>query len=128
MPSDPNIILGLNPVAPPANPLATIGALSQLRSASVENSLRQQQITQSQAATANIQQEADQKRRENLAYNTLGDKMKDPSVAGRVGEGNFADIDSLGLDPRIVNTFKSNVLTLQKGKAELGTAQQTLND
>lgn len=131
MPSDPNIILSgykPPPVAPPPDALSMISQLSQLKSASIENQLRQQQIQTAQATQANVQADADQKTATNRAYNTLGQTLKDPNVAGRVGEGDFSDIDPLGLDPRVVDQFKKSILAQQKAKTEQGTAQQTLND
>jgi hypothetical protein len=130
MPSDPNIILGLNPVPPPPNPLATITQLSALKGQAIENQLRQQQIQTNAATQQNVQAEADQKNRDLADQNTIQQWLKDPANATALGsyDGTGAFPLAGKIQPKTQEALQTSLVAQQKAALANTGEQRTLND
>jgi hypothetical protein len=120
--NDPNIALGIRQPEP-ANPLATIGALQQIRSSQIENQLRTQQIATSQIQQQDIQAQVTQRNRDLADQNLIEDTMKNPDFATAIGKG---DLSSLAgrVQPKTFSALQTQVLAQQnaisaKSKADL---------
>ena len=133
MPSDPNIILSgykPPPVAPPPDALSMISQLSQLRSASIENQLRQQQIQSNAATQANVQAEAEQKNRDLADQNTIQDWLKDPANANALGsyDGTGAFPLAGKIQPKTQEALQTSLINQQKAALANTSEQRGLND
>lgn len=120
--TDPSIALQVRqPEA--ANPLATIGALQNLKNAQVENALRSQQIDASRTQQADVQAQADQRNLDLKDQNTIQQLMQDPTVAKAIGAGDLSALNGK-VQPKSVAGLQTQVLAQQqqiatKNKADL---------
>ncbi len=132
MPSDPNIALQIRQPEQ-QNPLATIGSLMNLRETQARMALQNAQLGQAQAATANIQAEAQQRLRDQKDQNTIqdlytkGDGTRSglalaSAVSSWDGKAAFP-LDGL-VQPKTVDAMKSKVLEDQQ-KALANTTATT---
>lgn len=80
MPVDASIPLSIRPVET-QSPLQTLGALQNIKSAQIENALRQQQMQTNAAEQQKVQAEADQKHRDLADQNLAQEWLKDPKNA-----------------------------------------------
>lgn len=119
--TDPNIALQIRQPEV-QNPLATIGALQNLKNAQVENALRSQQIQTAQANQADIEEQTASRNRTNQAYNTVSDVMKDRAVAAQIGSGDVSELQRRGVDPKVVDEVLKGVHARQ---AEVTTKNTT---
>lgn len=122
MPLDPAIPLSVQ-TPQPAAPLATIGQLMQARGQLSELALNQARIEQARQQAADYQAAAAQKNRDLADQNTLADALRDPATAKQVYGGDFSPIDTLGLQPKSVDAFKSAVNQQISNKAALSATQ-----
>lgn len=118
-----------------ASPIQTIGGLLQLRGQQGEIALRNAQLAQANAATSNIQAEAQQRDRDLRDQNTFQEAMKDPAISARVHTGDFSDLESkmqpknLDLLRQSQTAYQNNLLTQTKTQNELrGTALDEITD
>lgn len=124
MPIDAAIPLQVQPVRPP-DAITSIGQLMQLRNLGVERQLRQAQIAEANANTANIEAQAAQRQRDVAATNQLTELLGDPANQASVGKGDFAPFLSAGIPETVLTPFMQNIQAmqekaqaLQKGKAD----------
>lgn len=104
-----------------ASPIQTIGALQQIKSAQIENALRQQQMQTNAAMQQNVQAEADQRNRDLADQNTVQDLQKDPSVNARLHTGDFSDLNGK-VQPKTLDAFRK-----QQQDYMAGLQTQTVN-
>ena len=108
MPSDPNIILGIKPPPEPPNPLAIVGQLSQLRNQQADAALRTAQLAQTNANTADIQQQTASRNRLNQSWAQASDILKDPAEATKYGAGDMSSFQKAGIDPTVVDAIRES--------------------
>lgn len=106
-------------------PLETMGALMQQRALVSEIALRNAQAQQSQANTADIQAQAQQRQRDLQSTQKLQTVLADPAAQKSMAGGDYTPVWNAGISPNVANPFieqhqkmAQTAQTLRKGQSE----------
>lgn len=125
MPADASIILGIKPPVI-QSPLATVGALANLRDVQSQTQLRDAQTASAFAQQRDVEAQAQQRNRDLADDNTIQEIERDPDSYGKIFAGDYLPLAGKVQDHKLA-AVRTNVNAAIAGKAT-ATKDQLANE